>query len=49
MEASCEPEGALLWRGQSRMALVQLPDGRIPEDRLEALAKRIRLEKEEGR
>mmetsp|Transcript_41618 Transcript_41618/g.97823 ORF Transcript_41618/g.97823 Transcript_41618/m.97823 type:complete len:174 (+) Transcript_41618:316-837(+) len=25
MEASCEPGRALLWRGQSRMALVQLP------------------------
>jgi len=34
---------------QAVMALVQMPDGRIPEDRLEALAKRIRMEKEEGR
>jgi predicted transcriptional regulator len=34
---------------QAVMALVQMPDGQIPQDRLEALAKRIRLEKEEGR
>jgi len=34
---------------QAVMALVKMPDGRIPDERLEALARRIRLEKEEGR
>lgn len=34
---------------QAVMALVRMPDGRVPQERLEALAERIRLEQEEGR
>jgi len=33
---------------QAVMALVRMPDGRVPQERLEALAERIRLEQEEG-
>lgn len=33
---------------QAVMALARMPDGQVAEDRLEALAKRIRLERKEG-
>lgn len=34
---------------QAVMALVRMPDGRMPEERLEALAERIRLAQEDGK